>query len=354
VSAPMRTKYVLQLVGLSALWGSSFVLLRIAAPALGPVVLATLRLGMGTLTLVLLMLAMRHAWPSAHWKETLGLGALSAALPFLFFSYAALTLPAGYSALLNSTAVLFGTLSAAWLKEDTLTWRKLTGCALGFTGVALIVQLGPVQPSQQVMVAALACITGAACYGFSTPLMKRATTRMQPLAIAASVHAAALLVMLPAAAWSLPQATFTLPALAAVAVLGVVSSGLAYWMHLRILRHVSPVAAMSPAFMIPLFGVTWGHLFLGETLSPSIYAGASLVLAATALVTGFNPLRLVSRFQARSARSARSALRAHQPATPAASAAHTADNADSQNTASSPKRELTAPPTSPPVTPDRP
>jgi drug/metabolite transporter (DMT)-like permease len=76
-----------------------------------------------------------------------------------------------------------------------------------------------------------------------------------------------------------------------MAVLGIVTSGLAYWVHLRIIRHVSPVAAMSPTFLIPVFGVTWGHLFLGEALSPGIFAGGALVLMATALVTGFNPLR---------------------------------------------------------------
>jgi drug/metabolite transporter (DMT)-like permease len=114
---------------------------------------------------------------------------------------------------------------------------------------------------------------------------------MQPLAIAAGIHVVSLPLVLPGALWSLPQATFTPGALAAVAVLGIVTSGLAYWMHLRIIRHVTPVAAMSPAFMIPVFGVTWGHVFLGEDLSPGIFAGGALVLLATALVTGFNPLR---------------------------------------------------------------
>jgi drug/metabolite transporter (DMT)-like permease len=278
-------------VGLSALWGSSFVLLRIASPALGPVVLATLRLGLAALTLMVLMAALRHHWPRAHWKEVLWLGILTAALPFLFFSYAALHLPAGYVALLNSTAVLFATLSSAWFKEDTLTWRKLAGCAAGFVGVALIVQLGPVDPTPTVLLAALAGIAGAGCYGVATPLMKQATTRMQPLAISASIHLAATVVMLPGAAWALPEARFTLPALSAVLVLGVITSGLAYWVHLRILRHVPPVAAISPAFMIPLFGVTWGHLFLGEALGSGIYLGGAFVLLATALVTGFNPLR---------------------------------------------------------------
>lgn len=287
----VNIRYLLQLVGLSALWGSSFVLLRIASPDLGPVVLATLRLGLAAATLGVLMAALRHHWPRAHWKEVLGLGVLTAALPFLFFSYAALQLPAGYIALLNSTAVLFGTLSSAWLKEDTLTWRKLAGCAAGFTGVALIVQLGPVATTDAVLWAALAAVAGAACYGVATPMMKRATTRMQPLAISASIHLAAALFMLPGAAWAVPEARFTLPALAAVGMLGVVTSGLAYWLHIRILQHVSPVAAMSPAFMIPLFGVTWGHLFLGEPLGSGVYLGGAFVLLATALVTGFNPLR---------------------------------------------------------------
>ena len=141
------------------------------------------------------------------------------------------------------------------------------------------------------LMATLACVTAAACYGMATPLMKRATTRMQPLAIAAGIHLFSLLLVLPGAAWSLPAARFTPGTLAAMAVLGIVTSGLAYWVHLRIIQHVSPVAGMSPAFLIPVFGVTWGHLFLGEALSPGIFVGGALVLLATALVTGFNPLR---------------------------------------------------------------
>ena len=137
----------------------------------------------------------------------------------------------------------------------------------------------------------LACVFAAACYGVSTPLMKRATTRMQPLAITAGVHLASLFLLLPLTLPALPEARPTPAAWASVLVLGVVTSGLAYWVHLRIIRQVSPVAAMSPAFMIPVFGVTWGHLFLGEDLSPGIFVGGALVLAATALVTGFNPLR---------------------------------------------------------------
>jgi len=287
--SPVKTKYFAQLIALSALWGASFMLIRIASPLLGPNVLAALRIGVATLTLAVLMRAMRQRWPLKHWRELAVLGALSVAFPFLLFAWAALHLPSGYSALLNTTAVVFGIFAAAWLKEDSLTVRKLVGCACGFAGVALIVGLGPVEPSPQVILAALACTAASACYGISTPLMKRAISRMQPLEIAAGIHAVSLLMLLPGAAWSWPQAQFTPGALAAVAVMGVVTSGLAYWLHIRILVHVSPVAAMSPTFMIPVFGVTWGHLFLGEQLSTGIYAGGALVLLASALITGFNP-----------------------------------------------------------------
>ena len=287
----VKTKYFAQLVALSALWGASFLLIRIASPLLGPNVLAALRIAMATLTLAVLIRAMRHQWPLKHWRELAVLGALSVALPFLLFAWAALKLPAGYSALLNSTAVVFGIFSAAWFKEDTLTLRKLLGCVSGFAGVALIVGLGPVKLTPEVLLAALACIGASACYGISTPLMKRAITRMQPLEIAAGIHGISLVFLLPGAVWSWPQAQFTVGALAAVALMGVVTSGLAYWMHIRILAHVSPVAAMSPTFMIPVFGVTWGHICLGEQLSSGIYAGGALVLLATALITGFNPLQ---------------------------------------------------------------
>ncbi|MDP2261638.1 MAG: DMT family transporter [Hydrogenophaga sp.] len=287
----MQTRHFFQLLFLSALWGASFLFLRIASPALGPWVLAGLRVVLATLTLAVVMRALRHDWPWRHWRELSFLGFLTMAAPFVLFSWAALHLPAGYSALLNTTAVLFGTLSAAWFKEDTLTARKLLGCLAGFAGVGLIVRLGPVQPTTTTVLAALACVAAAACYGLASPFMKRATTHMQPLAIAAGLHAMAMLMLLPGAALALPQARFTLPATLSMVLLGVVTSGLAYWVHLRIVRHVSPVAAMSPVFLIPVFGVTWGHLFLGEALSPGIFAGGALVLLATALVTGFNPLR---------------------------------------------------------------
>ena len=263
--------------------------IRMASPQLGPNVLAVLRIGLATLTLGLLMRHLRQRWPLSHWRELAVLGLLSVAVPFLLFAWAGLHLPSGYSALLNSTAVIFGLFCSAWLGEDRITVRKLLGCLSGFAGVGFIVGLGPVELTTEVLLAAGACVLASACYGVSAPLMKRAITRMEPIQIAAGLHALALLLLAPGAAWTWSRAVFTPEALAAVAVMGIVTSGLAYWLHLRIMVHVTPVAAMSPIFMIPVFGVLWGHLFLGEPLGAGMFAGGFLVLIACALITGFNP-----------------------------------------------------------------
>ncbi|MBY0409104.1 MAG: DMT family transporter, partial [Burkholderiaceae bacterium] len=243
----VKTRHFLQLVLLSALWGASFLFIRIASPVLGPNVMAGLRIGLATLTLAAIMHVAHERWAWREWRELLGLGTLTVAAPFTLYAWAALHLPAGYSSLLNTMAVPFGVLAAAWMKEDTLTARKWLGCLCGFAGVALIVRLGPVEPTPGLIAAALACVTASACYGISTTWMKRATRRMSPLSIAAGIHLAAMVLLTPGALWTLPQAQFSLGALAAVGVMGVVTSGLAYWLNLRVLTHVSPVAAMSSA-----------------------------------------------------------------------------------------------------------
>lgn len=287
----MQARHFLQLLLLSAVWGASFMFIRIASPVLGPPVLAVLRIALATLTLCALMLALRQRWPRGHALELAGLGLLSVALPFSLYAWAALRLPAGYSALLNCTSVLFGAVASSWLGQDTLNRAKWLGCAFGVAGVGLVVRLGPVQPTPEVLWAALACVGAAACYGLCLPLMKRATTRISPLPLAAGVHLGAVLMVLPGGLWAWPEARFTPGALLATGVLGVVASGLAYWMHLRLIRHLTPMAAMSPTFLIPLFGVGWGALVLGEAIGPGVLAGGALVLVASALVSGFNPLR---------------------------------------------------------------
>jgi drug/metabolite transporter (DMT)-like permease len=288
----MKTRHFLQLIAMSALWGASFPLIRIASPALGPFGLAGVRCILAALVLAALMRVLRNRWPArAAWPMLAFTAVLTVVAPFVLFNWAGLVLPAGYSAVLNATAPLFGILGAAAMGEERLTARRLAGCALGFAGVALLVQLGPVAVTGTVVLAALACTVAAAAYGFGAILMKRATLAHEPLPASAAMHVAAAVVLLLPLGASVPAMTPTPGVLMAVAVLGIVTSGFMYWIAMRLMREIPASAATSSAFMIPLFGVTWGGLFLGEPVTLGMLPGCVLVLAATALITGFNPFR---------------------------------------------------------------
>jgi drug/metabolite transporter (DMT)-like permease len=289
----MHARHFLQLVLLSAVWGASFPLIRIAVPAFGPLPMACLRCALAAVVLSVLMRVTRQAWPARmHWRAMTLLSVATVVAPFVLFNWAGLVLPSGYSAVLNATAPLFGVLAGALFAEERLTMRKLVGCAVGLGGVALLVRLGPVAPTWPVILAVLACTAASASYGFGAILMKRATMAHQPLPASAAVHVAGALVLLLPAAATAPAIQLRPDALIALAVLGTVTSGFMYWISMRLMREIPASAATSSAFMIPMFGVTWGGLFLGEPFTLGMLPGIALVLVACALVTGFNPWRL--------------------------------------------------------------
>lgn len=291
----MRARHFLLLILLSATWGGSFVLLRVTSPVLGPWGLAGLRCMLATAVLALLMQATRAPWPPRNtWAGLAVIAVLTLVFPYVLFPLAALVLPAGYSSVLNTTAPLFGMLGAAALGDERLNAWRLFGCGLGFMGVVMLVQLGPVALSTGVVLGALACTMAAATYGVGAILMKRATRRHDALPVAAVAHVLASAVLLVPTALAVPGMRFTATALLSLLVLGTVISGLMYWVSLRLMREVPASAATASAFLIPFFGITWGHLFLGEPVTPGMLSGCLLVLAATLLVTGFNPLRRAS------------------------------------------------------------
>jgi len=286
----MQARHFVQIIGLSAFWGASFPLLRIASPAFGPITLAALRCALAALVLAVLMRLLREQWPPRQaWKSLALLGTITLISPFVLFNFAALTLPAGYSAVFNATAPLFGVLAGALLREEQLTAAKLWGCGLGIAGVALLVQLGPVEVTWQVILAALACAGAAASYGIGAIFMRRAALTWHPLPASASVHLAASGLLAVPAATQIGHVDPTLPAVLALLLLGLVTSGFMYWISMRLMREISASASTASAFLIPLFGVTWGALFLGEPVTIGMLPGCALILMATSLITGFRP-----------------------------------------------------------------
>jgi drug/metabolite transporter (DMT)-like permease len=223
----MQTRHFLQLIAMSALWGASFPLLRIASPALGPWVVAATRCILAAIVLGLLMSTLRDRWPPRQCLAPTG--AVEHAVGG--DSLCAVQLGrAGHSLRLFGGAQCHGAAlrrdGAALAGEEKLTRIRLLGCAVGFAGVALLVQLGPVAVTPRVVLAALACVAASASYGFGAILMKRATMAYSPLPSSAVVHIAAALILVIPGGIAAPSAVLTPGAVAAVAVLGTFTSGL--------------------------------------------------------------------------------------------------------------------------------
>ena len=283
----MRPADILRLATLAALWGGSFLFLRIAAPVLGPLFLSEARLAIAAATLL------GWAWLTGgqvrfagRWRPYLVIGAINSAAPFALFAYAAVHLPASYSAVLNATSPVFGAVFAALWLNERLTLRRVTGALTGVAGVALLVGFGPVEMDANVILAALAAIGGACCYALGAVYTRRKAAGIEPFALAAGSQVGAALVLAPGlAAWPGAE-SFSLGIMASVLALAVACTALAYLIYFRLIANVGPARALTVTLLIPVFGVLWGVVFLGEVLTPSMLAGGALVIGATWLVVG--------------------------------------------------------------------
>jgi drug/metabolite transporter (DMT)-like permease len=238
------------------------------------------------------LLRWRGEWPAlrAHWKPIAVVGVGNSALPFLAFSYAALTIDAGLSSIFNAAAPLFGALIARLWLGDRLGASRVLGLVIGFAGVAgLAWAKARPQPGSEGAATALAvaaCIAATAAYGFSANFTKRFLTGVPPMVVAAGSQLAATLALALPAWWLWPVVTPPPPAWAGVAILAVACTGLAYLLYFRLIAHVGPANAITVTFLIPAFAVGWGALFLDEEVTPAMVLGCAVILAGTALATG--------------------------------------------------------------------
>ncbi|HEY7240243.1 MAG TPA: DMT family transporter [Burkholderiales bacterium] len=282
----MAPSDVARLLVLAGLWGGSFVFIRVAVPALGPLWLAFFRVALAFVALFALAV-FRRSVPTLRerWRDYLVVGAVNSALPFALYCFAEQYVSASTAAILNATSPFFGALVAAlWLKEP-LTLRQLSGMALGVAGVAWIVgwHAGPM--TQSALIATFACLAAALCYGVGGVYAKVRMTGVPTSAIALYSQLAATLLLAPAAlATPLPQAPGLLIALNVVG-LAVASTAYAFLLYFRLIANVGPTRALTVTFLIPLFGVLWGVAFLGEPLSSNMLLGGMLILAGTWLAT---------------------------------------------------------------------
>lgn len=283
----MRAIDVAELFGLAALWGASFLLMRLGAAEFGPVALVAIRVT-GAALLLVPLLAWRGQLSTLrrHWRPILVVGLTNSALPFLCFSFAALSITAGMSSIFNAASPLFGALIARLWLGDRLTPGRIAGLAIGFGGVlGMALSSGSFRPGGSGW-AILACVVATVSYGFSPNYMKRSLQGVEPLAIAAGSQVAASLVLIgPAILWW-PAHGLSMTDWLSAAVLALACTGLAYILYFRLIANVGPANALAVTFLIPAFAVVWGWMFLGERVTPAMVVGCAVILLGTALATG--------------------------------------------------------------------
>ncbi|MCL9844788.1 DMT family transporter [Ralstonia solanacearum] len=283
----MRRSDVIELLTLAALWGGSFLFMRVAAPLFGPVALIALRVAIAS-AFLLPVLAMRGGLGAlrAQWPHLLAVGILNSAIPFCLFAYAELTLTAGFTSVLNAAAPLFAAIVAfVWLGERMSSWRVL-GLAIGFVGVIVLVGGSSALDAGQGGLAVAAALGATVLYGLASSYTKRHLTGVPPLAVATGSQVAAAIVLAPLAVWLWPAHTPTGSVWFHVIGLGIACTGIAYILFFRLVAHVGPTRAVSVTFLIPVFGVLWGILFLDEPLTLNMVAGCAVILLGTSLSTG--------------------------------------------------------------------
>jgi drug/metabolite transporter (DMT)-like permease len=285
----MSTANLLRLIFLAAIWGGSFLFMRIAAPVLGAAVLIEYRVLFAALFLALIGFFMNKKLDlRANWKHYLILGLFNSALPFLMFAFAARTLSASVLAVLNATTPLWGTLIAAVWSRHMVSAKVLLGLALGTCGVALLVGFDHVSSKPGAGIAIAAVLFASFNYGIASNYAKQAKA-VEPFANAHGSMWASALLVLPVVPFFPAPAEPTIGIMGAVIALGVLCSGVAYLIYFRLIQDVGPSSALTVTFLSPLFGILWGVLFLSETVGWYTFVGAAIVIAGTALVTGFRP-----------------------------------------------------------------
>jgi drug/metabolite transporter (DMT)-like permease len=291
----MKPLDVVEMVGLAAMWGASFLFMRIAAPEFGPVALTALRL-FGAVLFLLPLLVWGKAFGAmrTHWRAIAVVGLFNSALPFTLFAVAALAINAGLSAILNATPPLWtAVIGALWL-GDRLTASRLLGLCVGFAGVVFLAwdkaSFSAGDHGVSAAVAIAACLVATLCYGFAANYTKRVLHGVIPIAVVTgSQLAAGLVLALPAVAtW--PTRMPSAGAWWALGGLAVLVSALGHLMYFRLIARVGPARAISVTFLLPAFGVLWGAVFLGEAVSAEMLVGCAVILVGTALATGIMSL----------------------------------------------------------------
>jgi drug/metabolite transporter (DMT)-like permease len=286
----MTARNSFELILLAALWGASFLFMRIATPEFGAVALIEVRVLVASLFLLPIWFyregAVARKTAQKHWRPIVIVGILNSALPFVLFAYSTLHITGGFSSILNSTVPLWGAL-VAWLWLGKLLSREaMMGILLGLLGVAVLLSGSFSFTQSQVTLGIFAALFASVLYGIAANYAAEKLAKVSPLSIATFSQVAATIILLPFAVWLMPQTSISLNAWVSVVVLGVFCTGLAYTLYFRLIGQVGSTKAVTVTFLIPMFGTFWGALFIDEIITLEMVIGMLIILIGTAMVNG--------------------------------------------------------------------
>ena len=286
---PVST-WILEFILLAALWGASFLFMRLGAAEFGPLPTAGLRVALATVFLWPIMLY-KGQWPALrrHWRPVLLAGITNSAIPFALFSWAVLHIATGLTAILNASVPLFGALIAwVWL-GDRINRLRWVGLAIGFVGVALLASRAPAGTgfkSDSAYWAIGACLLASFFYGVSASFARRYLTGVPPLATATGSQLGAALGLALPTLWLWPAQMPGPRAWGAIVAIAVLCTGIAYILYFRLIANAGPSRALAVTFITPVFAVLYGAVFLGERITPWMIGCALVIVCGTLLSTG--------------------------------------------------------------------
>ena len=272
----MENKYWILITILGAVWGSAFMFIKIATPELGPIALVNIRLAVAGLIFIPFLLQQKYLKHfRSNFKNILVLSVINTALPFSLFAYASLESSSNMLSILNgTTAIMAVVISTIWLKIR-LNFFQIMGVFIGLFGIVVLANPDNVYIS---MKATIFCLSAAFCYALSANYIQKFAYKTNTIVLIGWSLVIASVLLLPITFFNLPSQLPSNNVIFSILWLGVISTGVAFLGYVRLIEKVGAVKTATVAYFIPVFGVIWGYVFLGEPITLQILIGMILIL----------------------------------------------------------------------------
>jgi len=283
----MNLANLFRLLVTAALWGGSFIVIRACAPLLGPAVLTEARVSLAAIFLFLIGRTLRKKFNLIKYaKHFIILGFLNAAFPFFLFAYSAQYLPGSLLSIINATSPSWGFLFACFMGREICTRGKVIGLILGVIGVVLLVDIPKLGLEGASFVPYLCALVASMSYGLASNVAanSRQIDAFQNTLGSMSYSA---LILIPLMFLFPVNGEINVDMFGILVFFGVVCTGMAFLIYFKLIEAVGSSSALTVTFLIPVFGVIWGAIFLDEKVGPNIFLSIALIVYGTILVTGY-------------------------------------------------------------------